>query len=190
MQSWLAHATNGGEEELVYPDETCVGVADEDDDDDATVSPTGMEAYREVITGSGSYDWLISKLRCDLSFYVPGEDAREQISNSIYSHPALRRVSRRAPQPVLKAVYMVDWDLVDFLHDQDYGKRTTEALWDALTLTGRANESEGLACGDYMCRIWPHSGAKFLELLESIVRPDFNSGHEGGLHLQSPLQVY
>lgn len=189
MESWLAHTTNGGEEELVYPDESCVGVTDEDDDD-PTISPAGMEAYREVITDSDSYDWLISKLRCDLVFYVPGEDAREQISNSIYSHPALRRVSRRAPQPVFKAVYTVDWDLPYFLHDQDYGKHTTEALWDALTLTGRVNESEGLACGDYMCRTWPHSGAKFLELLESVVRPDSNSVREGRLHLQASIQIH
>lgn len=184
VQGWSEVATNSREEELAHPAEVFVGVTDEDEDDDTTIPPAELEAYRRLITGSDSYDWLISKLRCDLSSCVPGEtDVRMQISRLIYSHPALRHLSRKGPQPVFQAVFTIEWDPRDFLHGQDYKKHPTEALWDALTLTGRANEAEGLACGDYICRTWPHSGPRFLELLECVLQPGLNPVHEGELQL-------
>lgn len=183
VRSWMGGVTGGAEDAAApRPDDVCVGV--EDADNAETISAAEMDEYRKVILKSDAYDWLISKLHCDLAFCIPGEvDAREQISDPIYNHPALRRVSRKSPQPLFKAVYTVEWKPIDFLQDQDYKRHPTEALWDALTLTGTMNEAEGLACGDYICRTWPHSGAKFLELVESILEPDLYPEREGRLHI-------
>lgn len=167
--SWLPGITVSNEGSEMLPDrnpaDSFAGVED-DDDNNAVLPVPDLEEYQKVITQSAAYRWLLSRIRCELLFAVPGQaKVSDAISEVVFSQPNFRRVSRKHAPPRCDMSYEVDWDPLTFLEEQAYGYAPAEAFRKALTLTGIPDQAEGLACEDYICRTWPQSGKAFLDLI-------------------------
>ncbi|KAH8887912.1 hypothetical protein GQ53DRAFT_272153 [Thozetella sp. PMI_491] len=135
--------------------------------------------YREVITNSSAYTWLLSAMRRQLLFSVPGSPSHRMadISSTIFSHEAFNRVSRKTAPPSCSVVFVVVWDPIAFFRDQGFDQEPRSAVETALTLTGIPTEVEALGCGDYLRRTWPQSGQAFLELLRAVLSSEARVWH-------------
>lgn len=155
------------------------GVQNEDDTE--TLLDTGLMEYMRIVTSSDAYGWLLSSIRCDLEFILLGKvDAKGQISALILNGWKPGRTSRVTSLPVFAVTYLVTWDVLEFIKAQEFTVEPTEALWSALTLIGTLENAEGVACGDYMCRTWPSTGAKFMDLMENHINSDKSVCRKGG----------
>lgn len=174
---WLS-SSGEGPPEVFEPPDAFQGVEDEDDTE--SLLNTELMDYMQKVTTSQAYEWLLSSIRCDLEFVLSGKvDAKRQIWALILNHPKLRHISRVVSLPAFEVTYSMTWDVMEFIKTQEYGMEPCEALWRALTLTGSMENAEGVACGDYICRTWPSTGAKFIQLVEMHINSDKSACQTG-----------
>ncbi len=102
IRSWLPNVDQSSKpiEQPGVDDEPAAGAGELDDDQSVDDLLPELAVYTKVITESSAYIWLLSMLRRQLLFAVPGDPSTcmAGISDAVFSHEAFRHVSRKLPR--------------------------------------------------------------------------------------------
>ena len=107
------------------------------------------------------------RLRSEIQLVPTEPKAMEAIRSKIAL--SLRRFRRKKPLEDLKALFELEWDLRNFFQQQKYKIKASEALPKIITLTGSDTDVQALTCAEYLSQTWPSTGAKMMELLQSVL---------------------
>jgi len=142
-----------------------------DEPDEELVIPA-LEEYSKFISGLPGYSWLRDQLRREALMVSPGRDVLDEVRNRILDTiPTPRRISRKASPQACTVVYVVDWNPIAFLYDQDYEQSESDnsAIANAVTLTGLCDDAHALSCREYLNQTWPRTGENTLRLIQSLL---------------------
>lgn len=93
-----------------------------------------------------------------------------EIRNAILDAlPSSPKISRRKPAETFNVSFMVSWDPVAFLREEEYTEKPEDAIERAITLTGSTVSAQALTCGGYLRQTWPSTGEHILDLIKSLV---------------------
>jgi hypothetical protein len=134
--------------------------------------------YRRLIEDSGAYMWLRAQLSSRTPLSISGIDIRGKIRNDILGAlPEAPRISRTRRQPLITAVYNVQWDLLGFLKEQQYKEEHGYAFENAITLTGGEGEMQAETCMGYMQQTWPLMGECLIRILKHAIQSAEGTQH-------------
>lgn len=180
VQDWLQSEHVESSED--YPAERFVGVLDSLDEDiqeypDEEVEeaeiPKDLPHYRKFVTNNPAYTWLLSRLEREM-YLVPTEPNHMQaISDTILkslSHGPFQKISYTKSPHMCDMVFMVDWDPVAFLQEQEYKEQPDEVFERVITLTGSGADAQALTTAQYLNQTWPLVGQEMLSLLKRAIR--------------------
>ncbi|KAI7977140.1 hypothetical protein EIK77_005345 [Talaromyces pinophilus] len=146
---------------------------EEEDDNDFEVDETelpGLAAYRSLIRGSPAHSWFLDNIRRECTLLAPEPNIIGEIRNAILNAlPSSPKISRRKPAEIFNVGFMVDWDPVAFLREEEYTEKPEDAIERAITLTGSTVSAQALTCGGYLRQTWPSTGEQILYLIKSLV---------------------
>lgn len=124
-------------------------------------------AYEKLIFEDPGYRWLLGRLRRELM--LPSVELCPLGATINTYIPLIRRLSLvQAPEEV-KVVFTINWDVLGFLHAQDYDATDAKAIASAITITGSRTNAQALSCRQYMAKVWPSTGMQTLELIQDLV---------------------
>ncbi|KAI1774056.1 hypothetical protein F4818DRAFT_91341 [Hypoxylon cercidicola] len=157
--------------------------------DDIDLDIPGLEEYKTLIFQDPSYAWLLDRLHMEMTCSKADPDISRDIREAILQAiPMVHRISRKECSYSAKVVYTIDWQILAFLHSQDYGIPNSEAIASAITLTGSQTDAQALSCCQYMAQIWPSTGAQTLRLIQEMLKTE---EHKKKLifHIPSKLEL-
>jgi hypothetical protein len=131
------------------------------------------DQLRSYLLNSDAYKWLLDSARAAARISDQEGTILDQISRTFDDGIKLIRpqTSRRFVE--IQAQYHIDWDLCNFLEEQDYGIALDTAFERAITLTGSCTNAQALSCRDYMFQTWPSGGIELMNLLaKALVSED------------------
>ncbi|GFF93051.1 hypothetical protein IFM53868_07058 [Aspergillus udagawae] len=149
---------------------------DENDENDETaLDDSQLEMYRNVVTGSTAYQWLLCRLHREASLTTSEASSWKALSTQIrqilYSRRESRLVSSRKAPPKCSAVFQSDWDHLAFIRDQEYKEEPEDAVERAIVIVqGPNGDVEAMPCSEYVGRTWPLFGEHFMGLVKHTVR--------------------
>ncbi|KAI0903789.1 hypothetical protein F4823DRAFT_253636 [Ustulina deusta] len=130
-----------------------------------------LEEYRKMVVEDPSYMWMLTRLRRDLILSTAQNSILNQISSAIQSDfPQIRNVSRWKSPEEVHAIFILHWDVIGFLRQQDYDIPYSEAIANAVTLTGTHTHAQALTCRQYMAQMWPLTGVQTLKLIQETLK--------------------
>ncbi|QGA14415.1 hypothetical protein EYB26_002068 [Talaromyces marneffei] len=142
---------------------------DHDSEADETEFP-GLAAYRSLIRGAPAYNWFLNNIRRECALAPPELNLIGEIRNTILDAlPSSPKISRRKPAETFNMSFMVDWDPVAFLREEEYTESSENAIEGAIILTGSTVSAQALTCGEYLRQTWPSTGEQILDLIKSLV---------------------
>jgi hypothetical protein len=142
---------------------------DHDSEADETELP-GLAAYRSLIRGAPAYSWFLNNIRRECTLAPPEPNRIGEIRNTILdAFPSSPKISRRKPAKSFSVSFMINWDPVAFLREEEYTERPEDAIERAITLTGSTVSAQALTCGGYLRQMWPSTGEQILDLVKSLV---------------------
>jgi hypothetical protein len=210
MQLWLRHdmestadlpSVNFEDDEAGYDDLfkflfPMIELGEESNPDAYPVMP-GLQKYRECVLENPAYDWLLGDIQRHCLLKPSNPDIMAGIASAILQGlPSQLRFSRRESVPSYKMTYILDWDLVSFLEDQEYSEGNSEALPLVITLTGTREAAQALTCSQYIHQAWSSSAGEMLKLLQALLKTKFGEKVTGvlsyyftGRHLFSCLLI-
>lgn len=180
VQDWLQAALveNGAD----YPAERFVGVSDpldedleeyQDEEAEEPGIPKDLPHYRNFVTNNPAYTWLLSRLEREILLVPTEPDHMQTISNTILkslSHGPFQKISYSKSPHMCDMIFMVDWDPVAFLQEQEYNEQPNEVFERVITLTGSGADAQALTTAQYLNQTWPLVGEKMLSLLKRAIR--------------------
>ncbi|KAK4224029.1 hypothetical protein QBC38DRAFT_34047 [Podospora fimiseda] len=172
-----------------YPDQ------DVQDTDDAPLvhpedraEPPLIGVFRDILSQSEAYEWLLSSITSDIRFGVPGsQNIRKEIHDNLIK---LAGKSCRCYFKKIKAVFNVSWDYPSFYRLQQFTDTMQNILMHAITITGdlEGNQVQVTSCLEYMAQLWPQTGPRLLNFLGELFQNTISMGkpthiyhHEGEL---------
>lgn len=167
---------------------------DEDKADDSEYKADETElpelaAYQSLIRGSPAYNWFLNNIRRECTLASPEPNLMGEIRNAIlYALPSSPKISRRKPAEIFNVSFMVAWDPIAFLREEEYTERPEDAIERAITLTGSIASAQALTCGGYLRQTWPSTGEQILGLIKSLVSGE--SRASGTNTLQCNLKTF
>lgn len=146
-----------------------------DDDDEASVDDSRLGMYRNVVTNSTAFQWLLGRLHREVSLTTSEASSFKAISTLLrqvlYSLPENRIVSSRKGPPECTAVFQSDWNPLAFMRDQEYEEEPEETVGCAIVIVQDTNgDVEAMPCSEYVSRTWPLLGEDFMGLLKHTVQ--------------------
>ncbi|KAH8697125.1 hypothetical protein BGW36DRAFT_296399 [Talaromyces proteolyticus] len=174
MNLW--HRTEESVQHEGLPNPGCDDLEDSDsteteqvDDIDENELP-GLVAYRFLIRGAPAYNWLLDNLRKECVLAPPEPNVIGEIRNAILEAlPSSPRISRRKPAKIFDVSFMVDWDPIAFLREEEYAEEPEDAIERVITLTGSTVSAQASTCGRYLRQTWPSTGEQILKLIKPLV---------------------
>lgn len=170
VNKWLSKSTDMEEESYsgdLYHDAQLDDL-DELEDDDLPELPL----YRQALIESSAYRSLLSRLQVKRHLMTPFYDAKSPIRNRIIgAYGRSDHFSRRDHREV-KIQFQLDWNLKQFLQDQEYNRPLEHAFEHGLTITGTGNNVQSATCLEYMQQIWPETGKELLSLFQKGLKDD------------------
>lgn len=139
--------------------------SESDDQEDQT-----LHQLREAITKSSAYDWLISSLHTEARLCYPTPNVMEELRQRLLASLPSSHMSRRTASQEFQAKFLLDWDPISFIQEQQYTETIDEIVEGAITLTGEAKNSQATTISQYMAQTWPFTGCHILELVKSTLR--------------------
>lgn len=153
------------------PQQTEEESSESEGDEDLSASLPAPGPYREFIVNSPAYRWLVATLQRESSLARTKPDIMHRIREAILAElPSDRRVSRRLPSSEHEVVFHLDWDPIGFVKEQQYVEKPSEALANAITLTGLCDDAQALTSLGYLSQIWPTTGESIMHVLCNAVR--------------------
>ncbi|KAL3252159.1 hypothetical protein ABHI18_010239 [Aspergillus niger] len=126
--------------------------------------------YRKLITGSPVYEWLLGSLRRKLQLHPAEPNVQDAIRDRILKTlPSSRRVSRYDQPTVYQVVYLLKWDPVSFIAEQEYDISKEGFLGKIITITGTSQDAQAMTCLQYLHQTWHSYGANILQLVEAAL---------------------
>ena len=131
-----------------------------------------LSRYRQILTQSFAYRWLISTLQARRGLAVPeGQPSvQSQISRSIVEKLRPGNKFSRNDMSKARLCFQLDWNFEDFYREQRYGVPIEEVLERAVTLTGHGNDVQVCTCLEYMSQTWPETSLALLKFLQRVFR--------------------
>jgi hypothetical protein len=153
-------------------------------EDDDGPSPKAGElanaaAHQEFVQESAAYRWLLSMIQGSWRLGTPGTlNAMSNISASIagriLSQPAARKFSSRLTPVTIELEVSLEWDLLVFIEEQQYGVSRPEDVLDrVICLTGTWSEAHAVTPLQYLEQVWRSSSTPMYELMRKFL------SHEG-----------
>lgn len=144
-----------------------------DEQDGWTPSDTlgSVDTYREFITKTCAYSWLLAKMSRGITQALQEDDLLKTVHDKIWKYfgPLPRMSTRRMPVAE-SLIFGVDWNPLTFIIDQRYSGDPSVALLNAITLTGSPKNAQALSCVDYLNQTWPLSGKIIVSLLRKLMQ--------------------
>ena len=127
-----------------------------------------IRRYMEAAQSHIAFSWLLSSLSTEVSLEQSQSDVMESIRHEIIrSMPSLRILSRRIPPTAHNVAFILDWDPMEFLRQQN-ADMSYVTITDVITLTGNSENSQALPCAMYLRQTWPSTAESTLELLHGL----------------------
>ncbi|KAH7136252.1 hypothetical protein EDB81DRAFT_77443 [Dactylonectria macrodidyma] len=135
--------------------------APENDTIDADLSRSlpNLDDYKHFIESSQAYQWLLLRIkrysqmdRSGLSLML---DIGLSIRNHLLSFAPLRKVSRHKAPVSVEMSFSLDWDLRQFIQDQEYTGAPEHILDHIICLTGTSQQAQAMTVSEYMEQTWP-----------------------------------
>ena len=136
--------------------------------DEVQVPPRYQEVRSFLLDGP-AYQWLLENARSSALLTERKGTILEAVTRKIDATLlSMRTPKSRRPQ-VFQANFDMDWDLPNFLRDQEYDTTLEIAIERAITVTGSSSNAQALSCIDYMCQTWPSSGREVVRVLQKAL---------------------
>ncbi|GFF36596.1 hypothetical protein IFM46972_04939 [Aspergillus udagawae] len=160
---------------LMDDDAQLGGDDNNDDKDENALDDSQVEMYRDVVTNSTAFQWLLCRLHREANLTTLEASSWKAISTQIrqplYSRRESRLVSSRKGPPKCSAVFQSDWDPLAFIRDQKYKEEPEDAVERAIVIVqGTNGDVEAMPCSEYVGRTWPLFGEHFMGLVKHTVR--------------------
>ncbi|KAH7160482.1 hypothetical protein B0J13DRAFT_128129 [Dactylonectria estremocensis] len=126
---------------------------------DVSRSLPNLDGYKQFIESSQAYQWLLLRIkgysqmdRSSLSLML---DIGLSIRNHLLSFPPLRKVSRHKAPVSVEMSFSLDWDLNQFILDQEYPGAPEDIFDRIICLTGTSQQAQAMTVSEYMEQTWP-----------------------------------
>lgn len=128
-----------------------------------------LDEYKELIYQDPCYAWLVSRLRRKTTLSTTKSNTLGYMK--IHLQNFLQTNSAFQEQVIEKSrmTFEIDWDILAFLHGQDYETPNEGAIAEVITLTGSEMRLQALSCGQYMEQVWPITGLQTLAMIQSLL---------------------
>lgn len=139
-----------------------------------------LKIYHDTITGTPAYQWLLKRLHREFNCLFADPDMLAEIREEIMSYlPSPQIVSRKNRPDNVRVKYVLKWDLLAFIKDQQYDTSIDGFLARIIVLAGTSTNAQATTCEQYVNYIWPTFGLSILRLVESTIRATPGTVHEG-----------
>ncbi|KAM6487348.1 hypothetical protein HDV62DRAFT_151252 [Trichoderma sp. SZMC 28011] len=143
---------------------------DQNDEEDKEESIPDLGEYRDLISGSPAYSWLLGNLRRESVMEPKCSDSMKDINQKIVSFlPHIRHISKSRSSESFQMTFLINWDPANFLEEQQYEESLDEAIERAVTLTGSAKNAQALTTLQYLRQTWPTTGEHVLKLVKDVM---------------------
>jgi hypothetical protein len=152
----------------------------------------GVDKYREFITKTSAYNWLLAKMERGITQAPQEDDLLKRVHEKIWTYfgPIPRLSTRRLPVAD-SLIFEVIWNPLAFVIEQRYSGDPSVALLSAITLTGSPTNAQALSCLDYLDQTWPLSGKIVASLLRKLMHASNGEKVQGTkLHISLSLLCY
>jgi hypothetical protein len=149
---------------------------DEGEDNDEEINPHELSEYRNFMSSSPAYKWLLERLMMEVLLEPSehSENSMEHIRQTISSFiSSSYRVSKNRPSEAHEMIFEINWDPLAFITDQGYDEEPGVAIENAITLTGSTMDAQAMTCRQYLCQTWPSFGEHVIRLIKEAVRDNF-----------------
>ena len=137
--------------------------------DEVQVPPKYQEVRSFLLDGP-AYQWLLENARSSALLTERKGTILEAVTHMIDAMLSSMRTPKSGRSQVFQANFNIDWDLPNFLTDQEYDTTLEIAVERAITVTGSSSNAQALSCMDYMCQTWPSSGREVVRVLQMALR--------------------
>jgi len=139
-----------------------------DHDPGAQVIPPGSKSYKEFISESQAYRWLLLKLQTEAEVHYPGQHTKCDIGQKILNE-SLQSMSSQRPMPAVHMSIVVDWELANYIKSLHLS--LSEDIWDhVLCLTGSDSDLQAVTVATYLRMTWPLTGERLGGMLLKLLQ--------------------
>lgn len=169
----LDELMNLWEERLQETEEGNVPQLDHDSDWETSIEDmdelSELFAYQKFVAEIPAYEWLLRRLRREILLTPSEPSSQEALHDTILNFfPPPQRVSRSEPLKPCHIKFILDWDLLGFIREQEYEER--EGLLEKIiTITGSRKDAQAMTCLQYFHQTWPAYSACLISLVEAAV---------------------
>lgn len=129
-----------------------------------------LAAYKKLISSSPVYEWLLGSIRRELNLHPAEPNAQDAVRNKILdSLPSSRTVSRYDQPRIYQAKFILKWDPMAFVKEQEYDKGKDGFIGNIITITGSSQDAQAMTCLQYLHQTWHFYGANILQLVEATL---------------------
>jgi hypothetical protein len=130
-----------------------------------------LPAYKEFISKTPAYEWLLQSIRRELILNVAEENVQANIRQTIlYCLSISHRVSRKESPATHRMTFTLEWDPCSFFQEQEYSESAEGAVGRVITITGSDNDAQAATTAQYLRQTWPSTGIHLLGLVKKVVR--------------------
>lgn len=143
--------------------------ADEEEEEILSELPD-FSSYADILTISGAYQRLISRIKTEILLEVPEPDIICTVKAGIISGLSLSSTRHLHARNSCTATYVLDWAPMSFYSEQGYTEPPDSAIAHAIVLIGTERAAQVTTCEEYMRQTWPMTGEKTLQALKIALR--------------------
>ena len=129
-----------------------------------------LAAYRKFIFNTPAYKWLLGSIRRELLLAPDEPNSQDAIRKRILdSLPSSRTVSRYEYPNIYQTTFMLKWDPMAFLREQEYDQGPDDLMGKIITITGSRKDAQAMTCLQYLHQTWQSYGSYLLQLIEATL---------------------
>jgi hypothetical protein len=125
----------------------------------------------KAVISSHAYQWLLGSIQREAKMALSSPNLMEEFRQRILS----RVQTSKENGATCFVRFVLDWDPVTFVLEQQYTEPAPEALKNAITLTGSTwDDAQALTAIEYSRQVWPTTGEKIMSFFSEFVSTDEN----------------
>jgi hypothetical protein len=129
-----------------------------------------LVAYKNLISSSPVYEWLLGTIRRKLHLKPAAPNSQDTIRHRILdSLPSSRIVSRYDQPRIYQATFILNWDPIAFVREQEYDQSKPGFIGKIITVTGSSHDAQAMTSLQYLHQTWHSYGASILQLVEATL---------------------
>ncbi|KAL5357315.1 purine and uridine phosphorylase [Aspergillus floccosus] len=151
----------------------------------------GLATYKDLITSSPMYEWLLGSIRRELNLHRTEPNAKDAIRNRILSSLPLSRTVSRYDQPrIYQAKFTLNWDPMAFVKEQEYDTSKEGFLGNVITITGSSQDAQAMTCLQYLHQTWHSYEVDIIQLFEATLLNEHGYEHRCTLSDNAKLAAW